>query len=486
LAVAARVKKLREIGAWVIIGLGAIASGSCATNPATGQKEFSLVSESQEIAMGKEAADAVPREMGVYQDTAVQAYVSRIGMKLAGGSERPQLPWRFQVVDDPAVNAFALPGGFIFVTRGIMTDLESEAELATVMGHEVGHVTARHSAQQITREQLAQMGLAVGSMVSTTFANLAGAAQAGLQLLFLKYSRGNESQADELGYRYALKQNYDVRAMRGVFETLDGVTKAAGGARVPEWQSTHPAPPNRIQAVDARIAATQTDWSTKRVGQEEYLKLIDGMVYGDNPRQGFFQGSTFQHPNLKLQMTFPEGWKIQNQPGGVVAVSPQQDAVVQLTFGGASPEESAKSFFNGEGITPGQTRREQVNGLSAISGEFQAQADQTPVAGQATFLSYQNRTYALIGFTKTSSYQSYAPTIRASLTSFRALTDPKALAVQPNRIRVHQLNRSMTLAEFHRSYPSAIGLSELALVNRVDSTATLKAGQYVKQVVAGS
>jgi len=478
-------RSLREIGAWVVIGLGAIASDSCSVNPATGHSEFNLVSESQEIAMGKEAADAVPREMGIYSDTAVQAYVSRIGMKLAAGSERPQLPWRFQVVDDPAVNAFALPGGFIFVTRGIMTDLESEAELASVMGHEVGHVT-RHSARQITREQLAQMGLAVGSVVSTTFANLAGAAQAGLQMLFLKYSRGDESQADELGYRYALKQNYDVRAMRGVFETLDGVTKAAGGARVPEWQSTHPAPENRIQAVDARIAATQTDWSTKRLGQDDYLKIIDGMVYGDDPRQGFTQGSTFLHPNLKLQMAFPEGWKIQNRPGGVVGVSPQQDAVVQLTFAGASPEESAKSFFGGEGITPGQTRKEQVNGLSAISGEFQAQADQTPVAGQATFVSYQNRTYALIGFTKADSYQNYARTIRTSLTSFKALTDPKALAVQPNRVKVRQLTRAMTLPEFNKTYPSAISLSELALVNRVDSTATLKQGQYVKQVMGGN
>jgi len=476
----------RSVVAWAAIGLGAIASDSCSVNPATGQKEFNLVSESQEVAMGKEAADAVPREAGLYADSGVQAYVNRIGQKLAAGSERPQLPWRFQVVDDPAVNAFALPGGFIFVTRGIMTDLESEAELASVMGHEVGHVTARHSARQITREQLAQMGLAVGSVVSTTFANLAGAAQSGLQLLFLKYSRGDESQADELGYRYALKQNWDVRAMRGVFETLDGVTRASGGARVPEWQSTHPAPENRITAVDARIAATQTDWSTKRLGQEDYLKIIDGMVYGDNPRQGFTQGSTFLHPDLKLQMAFPEGWKIQNRAGGVVAVSPQQDAVVQLTLGGASPEESARSFFAGEGITPGQTRKEQVNGLPAVSGEFQAQNEQTPLAGQATFVSYQNRTYALIGFTKAASYQNYARILRTSLTSFKALTDPKALAVQPNRIRVHQLTRTMTLTEFNRSYPSAISLSDLALVNRVDSTSTLKAGQYVKQVVAGS
>jgi predicted Zn-dependent protease len=169
-----------------------------------------------------------------------------------------------------------------------------------------------------------------------------------------------------------------------------------------------------------------------------------------------------------------------------VAVSPQQDAVVQLTLGGASPEESARSFFAGEGITPGQTRREQVNGLPAVSGEFQAQAEQTALAGQATFLSYQNRTYALIGFTGADKYQSYARAFRASLTSFKALTDPKALAVQPSRIKLRQLTRAMTVAEFNKTYPSAISLSELALVNRVDSTATLKQGQYVKQVVAGN
>src|SRR5882672_4178953 len=131
---------------------------ACATNPATGHSEISLVSESQEIAMGKGAAAQVPQSTPFYQDSAVQRYVQRLGARLAAAGERPNLPWEFHVVDDPGVNAFALPGGYIFVTRGLMTDLNSEAELAAVMGHECGHVTARHSARQITREQLAQVG----------------------------------------------------------------------------------------------------------------------------------------------------------------------------------------------------------------------------------------------------------------------------------------------------------------------------------------
>jgi predicted Zn-dependent protease len=474
----------RQVLWWVVAIPGLAALGSCVTNPATGQKELILVSEQQEIDMGREAAAAVPRETGIYGDSTAHAYVSHIGLQLASGSERPTLPWTFNIADDPAVNAFALPGGFIFVTRGLLTDLNSEAELASVVGHEIGHVTARHSAQQITRAELATAGLVLGSAVSTTFANMAGAAQIGLQLLFLQYSRGDESQADELGFRYALRQNYDVRAMRDVFITLDGVSRAAGGARVPEWQSTHPAPENRIKAVDARIAATQTDWSTKRLGRDTYLKVIDGMVYGQNPRQGYFEGSTFYHPELKFQLTFPSGWQTNNQAGSVAALSPQQDALVQISFAGASPEESARGFFNGQGITSGPVVREQIGGLPAVSGDFQAQTDQGVLAGRAAFVACQGHTYALIGYTGSDRFSSYAPAFRAALGSFKPLTDPKALAVQPNRLKLQQAPRAMSLAAFNQAYPSIVNLKELALVNRLDTNATLAQGQWMKRVVS--
>ncbi len=198
---------------------GAVAAG-CATNPVTGQRQLSLVSEAQEISLGQEAAQDVRQSIGLVDNQALQSYVSRVGTNLASGSERPKLPWAFAVVDDPTPNAFALPGGFIFVTRGLMTLLDSEAELATVLGHEIGHVTARHSVSMISRQQLAQLGLGLGGAL---FPDLQPATQAlgtGMQLLFLRYGRDAERQADQLGFRYARSDGYDASEMADVFAAL--------------------------------------------------------------------------------------------------------------------------------------------------------------------------------------------------------------------------------------------------------------------------
>jgi len=192
---------------------------ACATNPATGKRQIALISEEQEIAMGREADQQVQQQLGLYPDQELQAYVNRVGQKLAAASERPNLPWTFRVVDDPVVNAFALPGGHIYVTRGLLTHLTSEAELASVIGHEIGHVTGRHSVEQMSKAQLAQIGLIAGMIVKPELARYGDLATQGLQLLFLKYSRDDERQADGLGLRYMYQQNYDPREMPAVFST---------------------------------------------------------------------------------------------------------------------------------------------------------------------------------------------------------------------------------------------------------------------------
>jgi predicted Zn-dependent protease len=183
--------------------IGFIALAGCAVNPATGSRELSLVSESQEIQMGREADPAITAQMGgLYADSSLQRFVRQVGLSMSATSERPTLPWSFKLLDDNLINAFALPGGFIYITRGILGYMNSEAELAAVLGHEIGHVTARHSASQITRAQLATIGLGVGSIFSETVRDFGGVASTGLQLLFLKYGRDDERQADELGFRY--------------------------------------------------------------------------------------------------------------------------------------------------------------------------------------------------------------------------------------------------------------------------------------------
>ena len=194
----------------LVVGLGAgLATGplGCARNPVTGKSELSLVSESQEIQMGQQAAQDVAKTIGLYNNADAQAYVTKIGKPIAATSERPNLPWEFHVVDDASVNAFALPGGFIYVTRGLMTAVNDEAEFATVVGHEIGHVTNRHSVQMISKSQLAQLGLGIGSILSSDIAKYGQLASAGLQVLFLKYSRNAENQADQAGFRYARFQD---------------------------------------------------------------------------------------------------------------------------------------------------------------------------------------------------------------------------------------------------------------------------------------
>src|SRR6059058_5783318 len=191
--------------------LAGVGAGGCAVNPATGSRQLMLISESQEIAMGRDYDKQVAASIGLYPDSGLQRYMQQFGARLAGSSERPNLPWSFRVVDDPVVNAFALPGGYIYVTRGILAHLNSEAELAGVVGHEIGHVTARHSASQMSKQQLAQLGLAVGAIASPELGRYAGLASQALGVLFLKYSRDNESQADDLGLRYLRRAAYDPR-----------------------------------------------------------------------------------------------------------------------------------------------------------------------------------------------------------------------------------------------------------------------------------
>jgi predicted Zn-dependent protease len=206
----------------------AVATVACATNPVSGKSELSLVSESQEIPIGQQEAQRTVQSIGEYNNPAAQALVRQIGMRMAKESERPNLPWAFYLLDDETVNAFALPGGFIFITRGIMTYMNDEAELASVIGHEIGHVTAKHSVSQMSKAQLAQVGLVAGMVISPTVRDMGTQLQQGMQLLFLKFGRDDETEADLLGFRYMMRDGYDVRAAGDMFRTLDRISGSAG------------------------------------------------------------------------------------------------------------------------------------------------------------------------------------------------------------------------------------------------------------------
>src|SRR5256712_1374494 len=286
----------------------AVFAAGCAVNPATGSRQLMLVSESQEIALGRDYDQQVAASIGVYPDSELQRYIQQFGARLAATSERPNLPWSFRVVDDPVVNAFALPGGFIYVTRGILAHLSSEADWVGGGAHELAPVPARHSASQMTKQQLAQVGLVVGSIASSEFGRYAGLASQALGVLFLKYSRDNERQADDLGLRYMRRVNYDPREMPHVFEMLARVSQAQGGGRVPEWLATHPDPENRRGRIEQEIAALPQNFTGAAVNRDDYLRRLDGLVFGNNPREGYFKDNQFFHPDPRFRVTLPEGW----------------------------------------------------------------------------------------------------------------------------------------------------------------------------------
>jgi len=364
----------------------AAALAACAVNPATGKRQFSLVSKDDEVAMGQEEAQKVAASMPILQNQPVQDMVKRVGMEMAKSSERPELPWSFTVLDDPVVNAFALPGGPIFITRGIITNMNSEAELASVLGHEIGHVTARHSASQMSKQQLASMGLGVASVISPTAAQYAGVAEQGLGLLMLKYGRDDETQADGLGYRYMTRARWDPREAVKMFQMLMKTSGTDKEGQPPAWMSTHPDPGDRAERAAARLKelnANNVNLDTLRRNREQFLRAIDGLSYGENPRDGFFRGSTFYQPDLALQITFPDGWQTANQPQVVAAREPEGKALVQVQAAkGANPTEAARAFFNNQGFSSVKEIQIPTAGGPSVSAAFAAQAQHGVVEGE--------------------------------------------------------------------------------------------------------
>ncbi len=457
---------------------------SCATNPATGGKMLSLVSESQEIQMGQQFSQEVEASMPLVDDPELQAYVEGVGLALAAVSERPDLPWSFRVVDDPVVNAFALPGGPVYVTRGILAHFSSEAEMAAVLGHEIGHITARHSVEQISRAQLAGIGLAVGSMLSRDVARYSGLASQGLQVLFLSFGRDDEDESDMLGVRYAGRVDYDVRESVTMHEKLDRIGDLSNGGGIPSWLSTHPSSEDRLERLHA-LVDTIPGLADAKLGRDEYLFHIDGLVYGEDPRQGYFAESLFLHPDLRFQIRFPDGWQTANLPSVVGSQAPSQDAIVQLTLAseGSSHDEAARAFFSQDGLSSGRVGRERINGLPATMGSFLTQTEQGALEGIAAFLDHGGLTYRIMGYTVQGRLTNYQNAFLRFIRSFAVLTDRAALSVEPMRIELYTLQRASSIAELSRRKPTPASEARLAILNGVLETERIPAGRTIKWVV---
>lgn len=477
---------LRRISrAPIALLVAALLLSGCSVNPATGRNQLNFFGEESEIEMGREADAEIVGSVGLYDDPLLQDYVHDLGMEIAAESERPHLPWSFKILDDPAVNAFALPGGFVYVTRGLMTHLGSEAELVAVLGHEAGHVTARHGVNQMSKQILATVGLGVAVIVNPDLEDWAVLGEIGLGLAFLKYSRDDERQADDLGLRYAVRTGYDPNQVPEVFRILDAVSRVEGVGRLPNWLSTHPDPGVRAQRIEEEVAVLEGDFSGARVERDSYLARLDGMVFGDNPREGYFQGNAFLHPDLRFRIDFPEGWETSNQKDAVTAADPDGKAMVQVSASDKdSRDEAEEAFFSEEGLTRGKTWEKKVHGLPASWSRFEFKDEDSDLRGTVAFVEHEDTVFQLMTLSETAGWDDLRETLEETIGSFARLDDPKALQARPHKIQVIRLDSDMTVEGFAKRYPSDVPLETLALINHVKPGDTLKKGQIAKRVVA--
>ncbi len=458
---------------------------SCARNPVTGKREFMLVSKGQEIEMGKQADPEITAFFGLYEDPRLQRFINDKGNEMARESHQPDLDYEFKIVDSPVVNAFAVPGGYVYFTRGIMAHFNNEAEFAGVLGHEIGHITARHSAKQQSRAVMAELGLIVGSVISETFAQFADIGRTGLGILFLKYGRDAERESDKLGVEYSTKIGYDAHQMANFFNTI-GRIQHQSGETVPDFLSTHPNPGDRYK----RVGELADNWknelnaSNLKVNRNEYLRLIDGLVYGEDPRQGYVVNSVFYHPELKFSFPIPQNWIVQNTPQQVQMAPSDGQSLLLLTLSPDKDLETAgNALLENYQLTLVSSEKITVNGFNALT--FVAdQVQQNQTLRILVYLIQDNELiYTFMGLSLEQTFNNYLPVFTSTMSNFKRLTDPSKINVKPDRIKIIEVTKRTTLSgALQEAGMPAQRFEELAILNGMDIQQTLSPGMLIKVI----
>ena len=481
----ARNLTMRLLAALLLVSI----STACATNPVTGKKEFSLMSEAEELAIGQQADAEIRREMGVYHDQELQRYVSDIGMRLAQQSHRPNLPWTFTVVDSPAINAFAVPGGYVYVTRGILPYLKDESELAGVLGHEIGHVTARHASQQYSRQAGGSIGLMVLSIFVPQTAPFADLSSMGLGVLFLKYGRDDEIESDRLGMEYASAGGWDPSAVPRFLSTLARVD-AMSERGVPNWLSTHPAPASRVTVAEP-VLAKYASASAQNRNEDDFLRAIDGVVVGDSLEQGIVRGQVFVHPMLRVALEFPEGWEVANSAEQVMAREPGSKRFMLLQMveqpRGRSIEEVAVNAMRQAGYQPLDGARDSLGGLDAYVGVYRGSLSGVGrVTMRAAHIAMGRQVFVFAGFAPEAEYDQVRPQIEASLRTFRELSAQEAAQVRPNRLSLYTVRPGDSWQSIaQRAGKGITNAATLAIMNGFEVADQPQAGNRVKIIIEG-
>jgi predicted Zn-dependent protease len=462
----------------------------CAQNPVTGQQMLAMMSEADEVQAGKRADPEVRSQYGVYDDPALQAYVNEIGQRLAQKSHRPGLAYHFTVVDSPEINAFALPGGYVYITRGILAYLGSEAELAAVLGHEIGHVTARHSVQQYSAAMAANIGLALGSLIvpelrsrgAQDLLNVLGNA------ILSGYSREHELEADRLGAEYLARAGYSPQAMVRVIGVLKNqelfdLAIARQEGREPRAYhgvfATHPDADTRLREVVGE--ADKYLQTPREDGRAVYLARIDGLLFGDNPRQGTVRGRTFLHEDLGFAVDFPPEWHIRNRPDRVTARSPENDAVLQLQLADGARGSPAELLRRSVRFDRGAAfETAEINGLPAAIATGRSQG--RPVRAAAIRL--QQKVFILAGAAKTpAAFDRHLGAINDAIGTFRRLSEAERKRAKPLVVRTITAATDTSFSGLARRSPLGRNAeSHLRLMNHAYPEGEPKPGETVKIV----
>ncbi|WP_035708440.1 M48 family metalloprotease [Niveispirillum irakense] len=484
----------RRAARFAALPLIALLASACSTNPVTGDRQFTaLMPPEQEAAIGAQQHPEMLKEFGGrYEDAKLQAYVDDLGQRLAAKTEIPGTRYTFTVLDSPIINAFALPGGYVYVSRGLMALANSEAELAGVVGHEIGHVTARHSADRYGRGVLAQGGsLLAGLLLGQQAAQLA---QSGSQLALAGFGRGQELQADGLGIRYMTAAGYDPQEMSGFLSSMGRHSQLEallagkpGQADQFSYLQTHP--PTGERAQQASSAAAQAGGIGLKVGRNEYLRAIDGMIYGDSPAHGYVRGRVFAHPGLNIRFEVPEGFRLLNGDTAVVGVGPQGAQIIfdqQPGQGAPTPQDyiarvwAANTSLGAiQSLTiDGQPAATVATRLNTNAGAMDARL----VAIRAGANSFNRFLFvsppALSG--------SLSAGFQTTATSFRKLTAAEQSALKPYRLRVVQVKAGEKVADFVKRMPYADYPEErFRVLNNIPPGAEVQAGQLIKIVTEG-
>lgn len=464
---------------------------SCIRNPVTGRRQVSFMTEAQEKTIGQENDPAIVAQFGLYEDNQLQSFIDQKGQQMVKKSHRPDLGFEFKILDSPVINAFALPGGYVYFTRGIMAHFNNEAQFAGVLGHEIGHVTARHSAEQYTKQTLGQILFVGGLIVSPHFRQFANEAQQGLGLLFLKFSRGNETQSDILGVNYSSYIGYDAHEMAGFFKTLERKSADTEAGSIPEFMSTHPDPGRRFETVHELADEWQAENPGKKlkINRDQYLALIDGMIYGEDPKQGYTDNNIFFHPELKFQFPYPNGWQLQNSPQQVQMASSDGKAMSIFTVASQKTIAEAKSEIVSQlNLQVERDLDMKVGGFPAY-GMVSKQVNESTTGTsqtlkvQTVLIDYNNLIYVFHGVTDEADFNTYEQSFDYIMTNFKQLTDPARLNVKAETIDIVSVTKSGSFTQVMNTLkvPSKRH-SEMAILNGMELSDQVQKGSKLKIV----